>query len=463
MDLTEQLVDHLVGVQFDDLPTRAVEATKRMVLDTLGVAVAGSGAAGSRALIEQILSWSPRGKSTVLASGEVIPAPMAAWANASMARALEIDDSHDATGDHSGLAAAPAAFAVAEELGGVSGKELITAVALGVDLVARLRMACGIRVGDIAWGAATFAPFSAAAVTGKLLGLDAARMRSALGIAYSQLAGSLQSQLDGALNLRVQHGMAAEAGVRAAFLARAGLDGIHNFLEGRFGLYSTYFMDNWNPAPVTDHLGERFEVSNVSVKLYPCGRYFHGAVDSVLTLVTNEDLPPDRIREIRVTVSRNGYNMTCEPKADRVQPRTAPHAAFSLYYCLAAAAVRKRLFLDEFSDEALADPDILSLAQRVIPEVDDRLGHLARVIPPTPVEIVTTDGESFHNTAEYPRGHPANPVKLDEVFEKVKACAGRSVKPIPEDGLLKFKVAAEALEELDDVSAIPAWLTGSAL
>ncbi|MDP6088281.1 MAG: hypothetical protein QGF68_19875, partial [Nitrospinota bacterium] len=196
------------------------------------------------------------------------------------------------------------------------------------------------------------------------------------------------------------------------------------------------------------------------IKLYPCGRYFHGAVDSVLTLVNNEDLPPDRIREIRVTVSRNGYNMTCEPKSERVQPRTSPHAAFSLYYCLAAAAVRKQLFLDEFSDEALADPDIQSLAQRVIPEVDDRLGHLARVIPPTPVEIVTTDGESFHNTTEYPRGHPANPVKFDEVFEKVKACAACAVKPIPEDNLLKFKEAAAALEDLDDVSSIPAWLTG---
>ena len=119
-----------------------------------------------------------------------------------------------------------------------------------------------------------------------------------------------------------------------------------------------------------------------------------------------------------------------------------------------AAAVRKRLFLDEFSDEALADPDIQSLAQRVIPEVDDRLGHLARVIPPTPVEIVTTDGESFHHTTEYPRGHPANPVKFDEVFEKVKACAEHSVKTIPEDNLHQVKEAVTALEEMDDVSHV---------
>lgn len=145
MDLTEQLVEHLVRVTYEDLPREAVEGSRKMVLDTLGVAVAGSSAPGSDTLVRQIKAWSPSGKSTLLAYGDRLSTPMAAWANASLSRARELDDSHDQTGDHPGLAAVPAAFAVAEELGGVSGKELITAVALGVDLVARLRMAVGSR------------------------------------------------------------------------------------------------------------------------------------------------------------------------------------------------------------------------------------------------------------------------------------------------------------------------------
>ncbi len=403
MELTERLIHHLVHTDFDHLPVSAVKAAKHMILDTSGVILAGSSAKGSDALVRQVKSWSPSGKSTVFAFGDRLTAPMAAWTNASMGRARELDDSHDLTGDHSGLAAVPAAVAVAEDLGGVTGKEIITAVSLGVDLVARLRLACGIRVGHIAWGAATFATFSSAAVTGKLLRLDEYEMWNALGLAYSQSAGSLQSQLDGTLNLRVQHGMAVEAGVRSAFLARSGIDGIQNFLEGRFGLYPAYFLDQWTPHPIIDDLGERFEVANVSIKRYPCGRYFHGAIDSVLEIVRNEGLSPEQIKGIRVTVSQNGYHMTCEPRALRLQPQTPLHAAFSLYYCLAAAAVRQRLFIHEISEEAIQDKDILMLARRVVPEVDERLEHLARVIPPTPVEIITHHRGSFHTPRNLPK------------------------------------------------------------
>ena len=459
MVLTERLVEHVVRVTYEDLPREAVEGTRKMVLDTLGVAVAGSKAPGSETLVRQIRSWSPPGKSTLLVYGERVSAPMAAWANASLARAMELDDSHDQTGDHPGMAAVPAAFAVAEELGTVSGKDLITAIALGVDLVARLRMACKITVGSIAWGAATFAPFSSAVVAGSLLGLNREQMRNALGLAYSTLAGSLQCQLDGTLNLRIQHGMAAEAGVRSAFLAKAGLDGVRNFLEGRFGLYSAYFLDQWTPETITQELGERFEVANVSIKLYPCGRYVHGAVDSVLELVKTHDLTPEKIREIRVKVSQNGFNMLCQPKEHRLQPKTPLHATFSLYYCLAAAAVRRRLFIDEFSEEAISDPAILHLAQRVKPEIDPGLTRMRKVIPPTPVEIITADGGSLTSSMEYPKGHPANPVNLDEVFEKVKACAGHSVKPIPQGNLQKLKEAVAELESLDDVASIPTLFT----
>jgi 2-methylcitrate dehydratase PrpD len=459
MDLTEQLVEHLVRVRFEDLPANAVEGARKIILDTLGVTVAGSDAPGSQTLVRQLKSWSPPGKSTVLAHGDRLSAPMAAWANASMARARELDDSHDQTGDHSGLAAVPAALAVAEEVGDISGKDLLTAVALGVDLVARLRMACGITVGAIAWGAATFAPFSAAAVAGRLLGLDVDQMRNALGLAYSQLAGSLQCQLDGTLNLRIQHGMAVEAGVRSAFLAKAGLDGVRNFLEGRFGLYSTYFQDQWTPETIVRDLGERFEGANVSIKLYPCGRYVHGAVDGILKLVESNGLTPEQIREIRVQVSQNGFNMLCEPREHRLQPQTPFHATFSLYYCLAAAAVRRKLFIDEFSEESIRDPDILALSQRVKPEVDPSLTEMKKVIPPTPVEIVTVDGTSFKSSTEYPKGHPANPVSLDEVFAKVEACAEFSVKPIPKENLQKLKEAVAGLESVQDVASIPPLLT----
>ncbi len=460
MDLTKRLMQHLVYTDFEKLPASAIKATKHMILDTSAVILAGSSAKGSNAITQQIKSWSPPGKSTVLALGNRLTAPMAAWSNAFMGRARELDDSHDLTGDHSGLPAVSAALAVAEDVGNVTGKEIITAISLGVDLVARLRLACNIKVGQISWGAATFAPLSSAAVAGKLLQLDEGEMRSALGLAYSQLAGSLQAQLDGTLNLRVQHGLAVEAGVRSAFLAKSGMDGIQNFLEGRFGLYSSYFLDQWTPERIFNNLGKQFEIANVSIKRYPCGRYFHGAIDSVLEVIRNEGLAPEEIRNIRVKVSQNGYSMTCEPKALRLQPQNPFHASFSLFYCLATAAVRQKLFIEEFSEEAIQDEKNLSLARRVEPEVDDHLEHSRRAIPSTPIEIVTRDRGSFHHTTETPKGHPDNPMTFEEVFDKATTCATYSASSIPETNLQELKKAIIHLEDLNDISSIPSLLTG---
>ena len=117
MDLTKRLMQHLVYTNFEKLPASAMKAVKHMILDTSGVILAGSSANGSNAITQQIKSWSPSGKSTVLALGDRLTAPMAAWSNAFMGRARELDDSHDLTGDHSGLPAVSAALAVAEDLG----------------------------------------------------------------------------------------------------------------------------------------------------------------------------------------------------------------------------------------------------------------------------------------------------------------------------------------------------------
>src|SRR4030042_4568168 len=132
---------HFIGLRYADLPETAVEAAKREVVDSLATALGGSGKAGVKELVALVKEWGGKRQSTIIAHGIKCPAPSAAQVNASMIHALDYDDGHQAALVHVGCVAVSTAFAVAERMGGVNGKELITAIALGGDFTARLGMA----------------------------------------------------------------------------------------------------------------------------------------------------------------------------------------------------------------------------------------------------------------------------------------------------------------------------------
>ena len=138
-------------------------------------------------------------------------------------------------------------------MGGVDGKTLITALVLGVDVINRISLA--IRR-PLSWiRTATCGSFGAAAAAGKILGLDRGQMQNALGVVYSQTSGNAQGLLEGRLIKRMQPGLAAQAGVLSAFLAREGITGSHEFLEGAYGFYNLYERGEYDPAPVTPGFG----------------------------------------------------------------------------------------------------------------------------------------------------------------------------------------------------------------
>ncbi len=212
---------------------------RRDILDTFGCMLGGSGSPGIEELFAVTSRWGGLEESRVLLRGARLPAPQAALLNASMGHALDFDDTLDTGGSiHPGVSVLAAALAMCDSLDGVSGQDLLLAVALGLDVSCRIALASTL---DRGWHrTAAIGVFGAAAAAGKLLRLTPEQMLAAFGIAYSQAAGNRQCILDGALTKRMQAGQAASAGVFSAVLAQTGFTGARKIFGGRFGFFELY-------------------------------------------------------------------------------------------------------------------------------------------------------------------------------------------------------------------------------
>ena len=251
------LARHVCRTGYADLPASAVESARRDILDTFGCMLGGSGSPGIDELFAVISRWGGLAESRVLLRGIRLPAPQAALLNASMGHALDFDDTLDTGGSiHPGVSVLGAALAVCDSLGGVTGKELLLAVALGLDVSCRIALASTL---DRGWHrtqpSASSAPPRPQA---SCCGFTPEQMLAALGIAYSHAAGNRQCILDGALTKRMQAGQAASAGVFSAVLAQTGFTGARNIFNGRFGFFELYQPNGYDASVLLRDLGTAF-------------------------------------------------------------------------------------------------------------------------------------------------------------------------------------------------------------
>ncbi len=455
LDAAEIIAEHVSDTRYTDLPDAAVSAAKKVVTDLLGVTVAGSSSPESLQVLGLVRSWAGRGESRVLVHGDRVPAPDAGLVNGVMGRARDFDDVHEAAVLHPSVSVVPAALAAAELRGGVTGREFITAVVLGVDLTCRLGMAP--EMGPNVSGMSTTwqcGAFGSAAAACRVLGLDAEETLNALGIAYSQASGNQQSIIEGATVVRVQQGLTTRAGVTSALLAMTGVTGPKEPLEGRFGYYPVYQRGEYDRAALLDGLGERYEIVNTSIKPYPCCKWTHQAIEAALDIVNEVSVKPEDVEAVEVRLNRQAYNLVCEPIQLKRQPRSVVDAQFSVPFTVAAAIVRG-VSLDTFTEEGIRDPEILEMAQRVKATVDPGIeARYGREIAPEIVEVTTTDGETHVRLVEHVKGSPRAPMSLDEVKQKFRRCMAYSAKPMPREKVEEFLEAAAGLEKLSDASTL---------
>lgn len=455
-DLAYDIAAFADKLTFEDLAPNVVQAAKTNIIDTLACMIAGSSADGVQDLADLISQWGGAPQATVVGLGLRAPAHHAALINAMMGHARDFDDTHDQASLHAGVTVIPAALAAAEMRGDVPGRELITAIVAGLEVVCRLGLAIQTSVTDSGFVFTSLVGgFGAAVAAGKVLSLTEAQLVNAIGIAYSQAAGTYQTVRDGAMTKRLQPGFASMAGTISAQLGRTSITGTKNTFEGQDGLFRSYFADQYDASAIRADLGTRFECLGLSYKLYPCCRFSHSGIDVAHDLMQQHELSPNDIERIEVGVNPTSFSAVCEPAEIKTAPKTTIEAQFSLPFCIAAVICDRAVTLDHFTQAAIDRPDLRALSTRVVCLIDPKIEkETPRGVAPTQMRIITRNGREYTRRSGFPMGDPRNPVSQAAIVAKLKQCGRFSARSVPDGFEHVLLERVGALEQMDEISGL---------
>jgi 2-methylcitrate dehydratase PrpD len=441
------LARNAVKISFEDLPEEIVHFQKRRFLDTIGTCIAGSHAAGVETIKEFVNDWGGKKESTILVHGGMFPCQNAAFVNAIMSRALDFCDAIP-PGYHASSTDIPTALAVGEMMGS-SGKEVITALTVGGDLAHRIT-----RAGDYEYSTShpyygfdgnVVAPFAAATITGKLLSLNDQQMLNALGIALNQAAGTYQSNMDGALVVRVIQGFATSSGILSALFAKRGISGAKHVLLGPYGFYQLYTRGKYNLEHLTDQLGQKFYGPEYTcIKGYPSCGLTLAVTDAALELFSNYQIKAEEIKEVEVRVSDFAYKVTGKPFSIGLNPEV--DAQFSIQYVTANALLRGSSRLEHFTVQNIKDPAVLSLLKKVHVILDGTL-----ILDETDMRVRLKNDKVYSAHKQWGKGQPPNPLSEEEFEDKCWQCIEFSQLNLSAEHINKIIKTVKHLEEIEDI------------
>jgi 2-methylcitrate dehydratase PrpD len=451
LDVCHHFAEFVANTRYEDLPTDAIDGAKKTILDTLGVTLAASGMEPAvRALVELLQQNGGNEESTILGFGGKLPAMSAAFANGSMAHCLDFDD-QTPWGAHAASSIVPAAFAIAERMGGVSGRKLITAVAIGQDLFARLRCHVGWTQN---WNLSSMVGvFSATAAAAYLLDLSAEQIAHALGIASQQSCGTMEVIFATGSDLRGMYaGFTAKGAVTATLLAQKGITGIGTLFEGKAGIFNVYFGGKYDRAKMLDGLGKQFLGGTTLYKAWPAVGNSHTYIQATLELMREKGIAPADIETIRAFVGDFTYTM-CIPPEVRRAPATLVDAKMSLPFIVGVAASKGKVGIADFSKASLRDKDVLAMASKVVP-VRDPDQNWTFKLPDGRIEIVTRDGRVFERVGDKIPGSPEAPLTWQQLSEKFVSCASVAAVPPSNGGVAQVLRMVAELEDITDATEV---------
>ena len=441
-DLEQGLGDFVAGLDHAVLTEEVLVALKRAVLDCLAVIVGGSGEEVARKVVGLVTREAPDGPASVVGSRRRTSLAGAALANGTMGHALDYDDVSWTMFAHATAPVLPAVLAISEWKGH-GGRDLLLAFLAGLEVEMKLGAAAAPVHYEAGWhSTGTLGTFGAAAGAAKALGLDATGVQTALGIAASRASGLRENF--GTMTKPLHVGFAARDGLEAALLASLGVTSGGAAIAGSFGFLDVLAPGHGGVDGLLERLGNPFDMvePGLAYKLYPSCGDTHAGVDAVLSLRGEHGLDPEHIVRVKC-----GITPLAATNLVHSDPKTPLAAKFSMEYCLAAALVRGRLGLQEFLPDAVVDPAIRSLLERVEVRAHPRLSSPDEVSICTPaiVEIETADGRVLEKGVWTMRGHPENPLSAMELGDKFRACA---------EGVLAPAAAERAIDLIDRLETV---------
>jgi len=454
--IIEALAANVLGARFEDLDAATVENARWRIIDTIGCAIGGAREPSNAALIDLLRDWGGKPEATVLGHGLKGPVHEVAMVNSILCRSFDwgpltliADGRRFPT--HTSETTVLTALAVGESRG-VDGRELITALVAGDDLAARLWIASerpqpgqgpSRGQGFEPWG--TITTFGAAAIAGRLLGLNRVQLRHAFGIALNLISGAGSGLWDGATMFKLSQGSSARSGVNAAQLAKAGWTGLEDPLFGAHGsYYATLAGGCDHPERITRDLGRRFH-AEVIFKPYPGGRPTHAPIDAALALRRRHDVRPEEIEEVTLRTSppataahyAKPYKVGDYPTAD---------ALFSYRYAVASALARGTARNEDYTEAGIRDASVQALIGKV------KLASLARP-EGVELEVKLRDGRVLTEYVAAALGEPANPISREGIYAKFMTQVEYS-QTVGRESAARLLALLERLEEVGDVAEV---------
>jgi 2-methylcitrate dehydratase PrpD len=426
MGITCELADYCTRVKFRQLPGEVIDRVKYLFLDFIGVACRGSQENSSRSVlrfIREIQTGSQAG--VIIGTRQKAPHVYAALANGTSSHAVEMDDVNNEASLHPGVVVFSAALATSEMVG-ATGKRFVEAVVSGYEVMVRLGKALGpekhYRRGFHPTG--TCGVFGSSVVASKIIGLKKERTVSAMGIAGSQAAGSMEFLAQGVWTKRFHAGWAAHSGMIAAQLAQKGFKGPSSIIEGRDGFLHGY-SDGSDESKVLEGIGSQFKILRTSVKPHACCRYMQPPIDGILNLVKANDLQPHDVERVRLGILRAGTPLIAEPKQLKYNPQSIVDAQFSMPFGAAVALLYRKASLNEFHPSKIRSEEVRRMMERVELFQNPELEKTFPTQWCATVEILSKGGKKYFTKIEYPRGDPEAPLSWTEMIEKFNDLTGR--------------------------------------
>jgi 2-methylcitrate dehydratase PrpD len=413
--IAEQFSAFADRLSFDDVPERVVNTAKYLMLDAIGIALASTTYDFAQETINALATFGA-GKSPVIGSRVKLALRDAVLANGVLIHGLDFDDTHTVALIHATAGCFSTALGVAAETN-ASGRQLLTAYVLGMEIAARIGAVAKGEMNQIGFHpTGVIAAFACALIAGKLFGINQNQSVMAQGIVLSMASGNREYSFDASGTKRLHPGWAGVAGITAAVLAKGGFTGPRTAYEGRFGLYATHLPVGSKPdlGLATAKLGATWETLQVSVKPYPVGHFNVAFIDAAIALSGKHGIVPEDVAAIEALVPRHAVNIVCEPAELRKRPANSYAAKFSVQYAIACALVAKKFGLAEL--ERYGDPAILALADKVTHSIDLATGYPRHMSGE--VIITMKSGERFSHREQVNRGAPDNPLSEIDILEK---------------------------------------------
>jgi len=442
MNETRTLAHYAHTLKLADVPRAAVDKAIDLLIDQIGIQIACATLPWSKNITRMVESLGGDNHSTVAYYGFRTSPDNAAFLNSSYGHGFEMDDTHLRVVNHPGCLAIPTTMAIAEQHR-LSGRDMLEAMVISLELICRVSAVTGTLL--LRRGHNTHppgAPFGIAAACARLLGLSEEGVLNAMGIAGSHSAAGLReyNQTGGTLK-RLHGGIPAQAGVRSALLAQFGISGPPTILEGKYG-FCKVMCDQTELGPMMEQLGDKYIFTEVAFKQF-CTVYFIQPPLEASCRIIERHKPDFRdIQEIVVGMSQEGVLHA----GTIVEPRDVGSAQFSTAFSIALRFVKGGNSFNDYVDENLKDPDVLALAHKVKPVVND---EAERAYPKEwhgDVTVTMKDGTKYHEHVNAIRGTLQHPMSREDLKNKFRSLVV---------GRLSNSHCELLLERLENVELLP--------